>query len=75
MEEVEQIYLHALENARKQEAKLLELRAATSLCQLWHDNGNSNGARQLLEPLQDWFTEGFDTRDLKNARKLLAELS
>ena len=52
----------------------LELRAATSLARLWTDLGNRTEARDLLAPVYGWFTEGFDTADLKDARALLDEL-
>ena len=65
----------ALEVSRRQEAKSLELRAAMSLARLWHQQGKSNEAHQLLAPIYDWFTEGFDTPDLKDAKVLLAELA
>jgi predicted ATPase len=60
--------------ARGQGAKLWELRAATSLAQLWHDQGRRAEARDLLVPVYGWFTEGYDTPDLKNAKGLLEEL-
>jgi hypothetical protein len=53
----------------------MELRAATSLAQLWHDQGKHSNARDLLSPVYGWFTEGFDTVDLKAAKALLDELS
>ena len=56
-------------------AKLWELRAAASLAQLWRDQGRRAEARDLLAPVYDWFTEGFDTPDLKEARELLAEVA
>jgi predicted ATPase len=65
----------ALNVARRQEAKALELRAAMSLSQLWHQQGKRADARQLLEPLYGWFTEGFDTADLQEAKALLEEWS
>jgi predicted ATPase len=65
----------ALSVARAQEAKSWELRAATSLARLWRDQGNQNEARELLAPVYGWFTEGFDTRDLKGAKALLDELA
>jgi len=65
----------ALEIARAQEARSLELRAATSLACLWRDQGKRSEARDLLQPVYDWFTEGFDTQDLKDAKALLEELS
>jgi predicted ATPase len=65
----------ALRTAQKQGAKLWELRAATSLARLWHDQGKRTDARDLLAPVYRCFTEGFDTRDLKEAAALLAELA
>ena len=65
----------ALEMARVQEARLLQLRAATSLARLWRDQGKRQQARELLAPVYGWFTEGFDTRDLKEAKALLEELA
>jgi predicted ATPase len=71
-----QALLHqALEVARKQQAKSLELRAAMSLAHLWRDQGKVQQARELLAPVYGWFTEGFDTRDLKGAKALLEELA
>jgi len=52
-----------------------ELRAAMSLARLWRDQGNVQHARELLAPVYEWFTEGFDTRDLKEAKALLGELA
>jgi predicted ATPase len=66
---------HALSVARKQQAKSWELRAAMSLARLWRDRGKVQQARELLAPVYGWFTEGFDTRDLKEAKALLAELA
>jgi len=66
--------LKALEAARRQSAKSWELRAATSLSRLWQQQGKRAEARQLLEPIYGWFTEGFDTADLKDAKALLEEL-
>jgi predicted ATPase len=65
----------ALAGARTQQAKSFELRAATSLARLWRGQGRRNEARDLLAPVYDWFTEGFDTRDLKEAKTLLGELA
>jgi predicted ATPase len=65
---------NALECARNQGAKSLELRAATSLARLWRDQGKRSEARDLLAPAYDWFTEGFDTADLHEAKTLLDEL-
>ena len=61
--------------AREQQAKSLELRAAMSMARLWRDQGKRDEARELLAPVYGWFTEGFDTRDLKEAKALLDELS
>ena len=65
----------ALDVARAQQAKSWELRAAMSLARLWRDQGKILEARELLAPVYGWFTEGFDTRDLKEAKALLAELA
>jgi predicted ATPase len=64
----------ALAVARHQQAKSWELRAAMSLARLWRDQGKSQQARELLAPVYGWFTEGFDTLDLKEAKALLGEL-
>ncbi len=68
-------YRRAIERARSQEAKSWELRAATSLARLWRDQGKRTEARELLAPIYGWFTEGFDTPDLKDAKALLDELA
>jgi predicted ATPase len=65
----------ALAVARQQQAKSWELRAAMSMARLWRDQGKRDEARDLLAPVYGWFTEGFDTLDLKEAKKLLDELS
>jgi predicted ATPase len=65
---------HALDVARRQEAKSLELRAAMSLARLWQQQGKPAAARALLAPIYGWFTEGFDTADLQEARALLEAL-
>jgi hypothetical protein len=64
----------ALDVARRQEAKSLELRAAMSLSQLWQQQGKQAEAHELLAPIYGWFTEGFDTADLQEAKVLLEEL-
>jgi len=64
----------ALAVARQQKAKSWELRAAMSMARLWRDQGKPQQARELLAPVYGWFTEGFDTRDLKEAKALLDEL-
>ena len=68
-------FQQALDTARSQQAKSLELRAATSLAQLWADQGKRAEAYDLLAPVYGWFTEGFDTADLKEAKTLLDELA
>ena len=65
----------ALDVARRQEAKSLELRAAMSLARLWQQQGKRAAARDLLGPIYGWFTEGFDTADLIEAKALLDELA
>jgi predicted ATPase len=64
----------ALAVARQQQAKSWELRAAMSLARLWRDQGKRDEARDLLAPVYGWFTEGFDTLDLKEAKSLLEQL-
>jgi predicted ATPase len=63
----EACFNHALNVARTQQAKSWELRAAMSMAGLWRDQGKRDEARELLAPVYGWFTEGFDTRDLKEA--------
>ena len=71
----EAYFERALEVARQQQAKSWELRAAMSMARLWRDQGKPQQARELLAPVYGWFTEGFDTLDLKEARALLGELA
>jgi DNA-binding SARP family transcriptional activator len=73
--EAEACFQQSIESARDIEAKSLELRAALSLCRLWQRQGNQNAAKNLLSSIYNWFTEGFDTPDLKEARQLLNELA
>ena len=70
----EQLYRDAIATAQEQRAKSLELRASTALARLWRDAGRSDEAYDLLAPIYGWFTEGFDTPDLKDSAKLLASL-
>jgi predicted ATPase len=72
--ESEASFERSLEVARVQQAKSLELRAAVSLARLWGEQGRRAEARDLLAPVYGWFTEGFDTADLKEAKALLEEL-
>ena len=74
MAEAEACFQQALTIARRQQAKSWELRTATSLAQLWHQQGKRAEARELLAPIYGWFTEGFDTADLQEAKALLEEL-
>jgi predicted ATPase len=71
----EACFHHAIDLARSQNAKVFELRAAMSLARLWRDQGKPQQARELLAPVYDRFTEGFDTRDLREAKALLDELA
>jgi predicted ATPase len=73
--EAEACFQQALDVARRQEAKSLELRAAMSLSRLWQQQGKRAEARELLAPIYGWFTEGFDTADLQEARVLLEALA
>jgi len=73
--EAEARFVQALEVARKQHGKSFELRAAMSLARLWRDQEKRDKARELLAPVYGWFTEGFDTLDLKQAQALLMELA
>jgi predicted ATPase len=74
-EEVERTFRTALEIAEEQGAFLLKLRAAMSMALLWRDQGKAQQARELLDPIYRWFTEGFGTRDLREAKALLEELA
>ena len=71
----EAYFERALAVARAQQAKSWELRAAMSLARLWRDQGKRDEARDLLAPVYGWFTEGFDTLDLKEAKALLDALA
>ena len=73
--EAETCFHQALDIARHQQAKSLELRAAMSLSRLWQRQGKRAAARQLLAEIYGWFTEGFDTADLQEAKVLLEALS
>jgi predicted ATPase len=74
-DEAETWLQRALDAARRQQAKSLELRAATSLARLWQQQGHRAEASELLAPIYGWFTEGFDTADLQEAKALLEGLS
>jgi predicted ATPase len=74
-QEAEECFLKAIEIARRQQAKSLELRATTSLARLWQQQGKHHAARNTLFAVYNWFTEGFDTKDLQEAKKLLEELA
>jgi predicted ATPase len=71
----EAYFERALAVARQQQAKSWELRAAMSMARLWRDQGKPQQARDLLAPVYGWFTEGFDTRDLREAKALLEALA
>ena len=71
----EAYFYRALNIARAQQAKSWELRAAMSMARLWREQGKRDEARELLAPVYGWFTEGFDTLDLKQAKALLDELA
>jgi predicted ATPase len=73
--EAETCFHRALDVARHQQAKSWELRAASSLSRLWQQQGKRVEARSLLAPIYGWFTEGFDTADLREAKALLEELA
>jgi predicted ATPase len=73
--QAEACFQQALAIARQQQAKSWELRAATSLARLWQSQGKRAEAHALLAPIYGWFTEGFDTADLQDAKALLEELA
>ena len=73
-EEAEKCFERAIEVARKQSAKSLELRAAASLARLWQQQGKRRETHDLLSEIYGWFTEGFDTKDLQEAKTLIEEL-
>ncbi len=75
VDEAEELFRKAIQIARDQEARSFELRAATSLALLRQGQGKKAEARNLLAPVYDWFTEGFDTQDVKDAKALLDELA
>jgi hypothetical protein len=70
----EACFLKAIEIARRQSAKSWELRATTSLARLWQQQGRKDKARRMLAEIYNWFTEGFDTKDLQEANALLEDL-
>ena len=72
--EAEACFQKAIEVARRQSAKSLELRAVMSLSRLWQQQGKKAEAQQVLAKIYDWFTEGFDTKDLQEAKVLLNAL-
>ena len=74
-ERAEKNYRASLDCAREQKAKGWELRSSTSLARLWQSQGKLQEAHDLLAPVYNWFTEGFDTKDLKEAKALLEELA
>ena len=72
--EVEECFHKAISVARRQHARMWELRATVSLARLWQQQGKKDEARHMLAEIYSWFTEGFDTKDLQEAKALLAEL-
>jgi len=72
--EAETCFQHAVDIAHRQQAKLLELRAAMTLARLWQRQGKRTEAYELLAPIYGWFTEGFDTVDLQQAKALVEEV-
>ena len=75
LEGAERNFLASLDWARRQQAKMWELRTSTSLARLWQSQGKRQEAYELLAPVYGWFTEGFDTKDLQEAKALLAEIA
>ena len=75
LRDAERSFQHAIDIARQQGAKSLELQAVMSLSRLWQEQGKGGEAHQMLAEIYDWFSEGFNTRDLKEAKALLAELA
>lgn len=73
--DAEEQFRHALRIARRQQAKSLELRVVMSLSRLWQQQGKTDAARQMLAAIYGWFTEGFDTKDLTEAKELLETLA
>jgi tetratricopeptide (TPR) repeat protein len=73
--QAEACFLEAIEIARKQQARSLELHTTMSLARLWKEQGKKDEARKMLAEIYGWFTEGFDTKDLQEAKALLAELT
>jgi len=73
--EAEACFQKAIEIARRQQAKSLELRAVVSLSRLWQQQGKKDEAWQMLSEIYGWFTEGFDTADLQEAKALLDDLA
>jgi predicted ATPase len=73
--QAEACFQHALTIARHQQAKALELRVTTSLARLWQQRGQGSTAREILGPISHWFTEGFDTADMQEAKALLGKLA
>ena len=71
---VESSFHRSIAVARQQGARILELRAATNLAQLWADRGEETKAYHLLQPIYEWFTEGFETADLMDARMVLGSI-
>ena len=72
---MERCFLKAIDIARQQQAKALELRATMSLARLWQQQGKHHAARHVLSTIYNWFTEGFDTADLQEAKTLLESLN